>query len=335
MNVDQKRIVSFLKEGSTYPHKVSKVEIKETHISWVFLTGKFAYKVKKEVKFGGILDFTTLHLRKKFCQKEIDLNRVLCKGMYRDVVKIIEEKGKPEIVNLQHRGKPLEYAVKMLEIPQKYLMDNLVINNRIDNKTVDNLVNILVRFHHSTPTSRKIKKFGSVREIMKTVNENFTTLSKLTKVNPLLERKLVQFVQNNRDLFNQRIKENKIRDIHGDLHLQNIFVVKNKFYLYDRIEFNDSLRYGDVANDVGHLAMDFDYYGKENLRKHFVSRYISKSGDKNLDRIIYFMMCFKACVRAKVSQFRANNESDARKRLEHINESKNRFKVAESYLDFF
>ena len=335
MNENQKRIVRFLKERSTYPHKVSRIEIKETHISWVFLTGKFAYKVKKEVKFGGILDFTTLQLRKKFCQREIVLNRVLCKDMYLGVVKIIEENGKPRIVNLQHRGKSLEYAVKMLDIPQQYLMDNLVINNRIDYKTVDNLVNLLVRFHHSTPTNPKIKKFGSVREIMKTINENFTTLSKLTKVNSLLERKLVQFVQNNKDLFNQRIKENKIRDIHGDLHLQNIFIVKNKFYLYDRIEFNDSLRYGDVASDVAHLAMDFDYYGKENLRKHFVSRYISKSGDRNLNRIIYFMMCFKACVRAKVSQFRANNESDARKRLGYSSESKNRFKVAESYLDFF
>jgi len=91
MNQYQQKIVSFLSKKESYSHRVSRIEVKETHISWVFLTGKYAYKVKKELKFGDILDFSTLALRKKFCQKELRLNKILCDGMYLDVVKITAE----------------------------------------------------------------------------------------------------------------------------------------------------------------------------------------------------------------------------------------------------
>ena len=124
-----------------YPHKVSKIKVEETHVSWVFLTGLYAYKIKKDLKFGKILDFSTLHLRKKFCQKEVMLNKVLCADMYKGVVKIIENKDNTHsnnnndnhnirITNLQQSGKALEYAVKMVQIPQKFRMDNLISTDR-------------------------------------------------------------------------------------------------------------------------------------------------------------------------------------------------------------
>jgi aminoglycoside phosphotransferase family enzyme len=87
--------------------------------------------------------------------------------------------------------------------------------------------------------------------------ENFRTLRKLTMIDPKFERTLISFVKNNSRLFYKRIKEGKVREIHGDLYLKNIFII-NKFYLYDRIEFNDSLRYADVAEDVAHLSMDLE-----------------------------------------------------------------------------
>ena len=88
------------------------------------------------------------------------------------------------------------------------------------------------------------------------------------------------FVEKNIDLFDQRIKETRIRDIHGDLYLKNIFIVGGKIYLYDRIEFNDSLRYADVIEDISHLAMDFDLHQRKDLRDHFITYYIKKSGDE-------------------------------------------------------
>ncbi len=337
MKLTQSTLISILKEKKdAYPHKITQIRIKETHISWILLTGKYAYKIKKGLKFGKVLDFSTLALRKKFCQKEIILNKILCKQMYQKVVKIIQdEKGNLKIVSLHDKGKPLEYAVKMLEIPQKFRMDNLIVAAHVNTKTIDNLTDILVKFHKRTPTSVKIKKFGQPGFILKKVQENFRTLSKLSKINSKYERKLVSFIGNNKELFKTRIKFNKIRDIHGDLYLGNIFIVKNKFYLYDRLEFNDSLRYADVAEDVAHFSMDLDLHKKEKLRKHFISKYIKKSKDFELIKLVYFFMCFKACIRAKVSIFRAKNEPMRKKRKSQLSEAKKHFVLAESYLDLF
>jgi aminoglycoside phosphotransferase family enzyme len=107
----QSKLVLALTDKNAYPHKVcmSKIKIHETHISWIFLTGLYAYKIKKEVKFGKILDFSTLCLRRKFCRKEIQVNKVLCGDMYKGIVKLVSRNnGTIKIVDLQTRGKPLD-----------------------------------------------------------------------------------------------------------------------------------------------------------------------------------------------------------------------------------
>jgi aminoglycoside phosphotransferase family enzyme len=349
MSSNQIEMISLLcKNRDAYQHKVSKIAVEKTHISWVILTGQFAYKIKKELKFGQILDFSTLRLRKKFCQKEVDINRVLCGDMYRAVVKIVkqEKRGQEEeagikVVELKTKGKALDYAVKMLGIPQKFRMDNLLQEGKVSSDTIDKLTSILVQFHSSTPTNRKIKNFGRPEFMKRKVEENFATLSKLTSINHELERSLELFIHNKRNLFLERIRDEKIRDIHGDLYLKNVFIMPdNKFYLYDRIEFNDSLRYADVAEDVAHLAMDLDFHGRSDLRKLLISDYMLQGKDTSLEDIVYFLMCYKACVRAKVSLFGArdlnkNNKSDHdRKRKEQAEEEATRhLQLAESYLE--
>ena len=336
MKFTQPELVSILKKSKdVYPHKVSKIQINETHISWIFLTGKYAYKIKKALKFGEVLDFSTLQLRKKFCEKEVKLNKVLCNEMYLGIVKIVNQNRNLKIVDLHYPGNALEYAVKMIEIPQKYLMAGLVDAKKVNLKTIDKLTTILVNFHHRTPTGVKIQKFGQPRYILKKVQENFSTLATLSKVDPEYEKKLVMFIKSNTELFERRIKDKKIRDIHGDLYLKNIFIMKNRFYLYDRLEFNDSLRYADVAEDVAHLAMDLDFHKRKDLRKYFVSQYLKKSNDFDLKNLIYFLMCYKACVRGKVSLFQAKNEPMNKKRNVFIKESKRHFKLADSYLTSF
>jgi aminoglycoside phosphotransferase family enzyme len=341
MSLRQQKVVLILeKEENAYPHKVSKIRMEETHISWIFLTGLYAYKIKKQVKFGKILDFSTLKLRKKFCQKEVVLNKFLCGDMYQGVVKIVKENGKNgnnmRIVNQEENGRALEYAVKMLEIPQKFRMDNLLASGKVTLKTIEILTKTLVKFHRCTPTNAKIKNFGYPESMEKKIHENFDTLAKLKTVDPKFENTLILFVKKNKKLFYQRIREDKIREIHGDLYLKNIFILENnRFYLYDRIEFNDDLRYADIAEDVAHLSMDLDYHKRSDLRKHLISQYIEKSSDINLEKLVYFMMCYKACIRSKVSLFHAKNETIAKKRIAHIRESKDLLKLAESYLESF
>jgi aminoglycoside phosphotransferase family enzyme len=350
MSSNQIELISLLSKNSgAYRHEVSKITVEETHISWVILTGQFAYKIKKELKFGQILDFSTLSLRKKFCQKEVDINRVLCEDMYLAVVKIVKQKkrgqdeeGGLRTVDLKSKGKALEYAVKMLEIPQKFRMDNLLQEGKVTSDTINRLTSILVRFHRLTPTNRKIKNFGRSEFMKRKVKENFATLSKFARINQKFEKSLDLFIHNKRSLFVQRIRDEKVRDIHGDLYLKNVFITPdNRFYLYDRIEFNDTLRYADVAEDVAHLAMDLDFHGRTDLRKLFISEYILQGKDTSLEDIVYFLMCYKACLRVKVSLFRAKgleetttNSDEDRKEIDRAEEEARRhLQLAESYLE--
>src|SRR5919109_131477 len=348
MSSNQTELISFLcSNRDAYPHKVSKIAVEETHISWVILTGQIAYKIKKELKFGHILDFSTLSLRKKFCQKEVDINRVLCRDMYSGVVKVVKQKRQKDeadgirVVDLKSKGKALEYAVKMLEIPQKFRMDNLLQEGKVTSETIDKLASILVDFHRLTPTNRKIRSFGRPEFMKRKVEENFAMLSKLTSINQKFKKLLELFIHNKHNLFLERIREQKIRDIHGDLYLKNVFITPdNKFYLYDRIEFNDSLRYADVAEDVAHLAMDLDFYGRSDLRKRLISGYMLQSKDSSLEDIVYFLMCYKACVRVKVSLFRAkgleknrNSDYDRKRTDQAEDEARRHLRLAESYLD--
>ena len=328
-------IALHLKEKRAFPHRVSTVRVLETHISWVLLTGKYVYKVKKEVKFGRILDFSTLSLRKYFCQKEVMLNRPLCGKMYQGVVKIVKIDHKYKIVNLNAYGKPLEFAIKMLEIPQRFRMDNLLRLRRINNSVLDLLVENLVAFHRCAYTSDTIAKFGRPHIMKSKIRENFATLSMFTKTDSVFEKRLNQFVRNNYELFARRIEASRIRDIHGDLYMRNIFFFNGRFYMYDRIEFNDSLRYADVAEDVSHLAMDLDYHRRQDLRRYFINHYIRKSNDTTLINIIYFMMCYKACIRAKVSIFRASEVVNENERLQCMTEGQSLFKLASKYLELF
>lgn len=337
MNHKQGLIIKFLTENKcAYPHPTSQIRIKQTHISWILLTGPFAYKIKKQVKFGKVLDFSSLGLRKKFCEIEIKINRNLCPKMYLEVVKIIKENGSYKITNLRKKGRALEYAVKMHEIPQKYRMDLLLNQNKVNKKTINGLVAILTNFHQATNTNPQIKKFGTPKFLLKKIDENFRTLDTLKKINPKFEKKLIFFIKNNKKLFLKRVEENKIRNIHGDLYLKNIFVMQNKkFYLYDRIEFNENLRSADVAEDVAHFSMDLDFNDRPKLRKYFVDLYVRKSKDLDLKLLVYFFMCYKACMRAKVSLFNAKNASDKNKKIQSLNDSKKFLKLADTYLTRF
>jgi aminoglycoside phosphotransferase family enzyme len=338
----QQRIVQeLLKNKNVYPHQTSKkIKFQETHISWIVLTGRYAYKVKKELKFGKVLDFSSLPLRRKFCQKEVDLNKVLCPEMYKGVVRIGQENdGSIRIKDMKPSYRPsfktLEYAVKMKEIPQKYRMDQLVSKNRIRTQIIARLAEVLVQFHYSTQTNKRITSYGRPISLKMKITENFNTLSKLASIHPKFEQKLISFIQNNSNLLYLRINQSKIREIHGDLYLKNIFFVHHKFYLYDRIEFNDSLRYADVAEDVAHISMDLDYHEKINLRDYFLSHYIETSKDSTIDKLIYFWMCYKACVRAKVSFFTAREETDKQRRTTSIKEANDHLRLAESYIKLF
>lgn len=336
MKLNQEDIIEFLKNNeSAYTHHVSEIQLKETHISWILLTGKFAYKIKKAVKLGSILNFSTLSLRRKYCVNEVAINKPLCGNMYLGVMKIIFQNDGYKITPIEEPGKALDYAVQMTEIPQKYRLDRLLIENKVTPSMITNLAKKLASFHKSTPTNIKIQRQGDPRQIQKKLDEDFETLSELARISPLYKKKMTTFLKENRKFFQNRVRDKKIRDLHGDLYLKNIFITTKRTYLYDRIEFNDILRYGDVAEDLGFLSMDLDFVGKKNIRKDLVKKYVHYSNDQDLCRILPFYMSHKACIRAKVNFFFAKNTMDITVKKSHLKTAKKFLSLVKSYFVYF
>ena len=292
---------------SAYPEKPSKIQAKETHISWIFLTGKYAYKVKKPVNYG-FLDFSTLEKRKYFCEQELKLNRRLCKDIYLSVVPIAKIKN---TIKIGGTGKIIDYALKMKQLPQEKIMSKLLGEGKISEAHISKIAKIISDFHRK---ASRAKKYGDMKTIKFNWDENFQQTNEFIgksmsrKQYDLIKGKIDNFIGYSKNLFAKRVKTKKIRDCHGDLHSGNIFIA-DKIYIFDAIEFNERFRYSDIASEIAFMAMDLDYHDKEDLSEHFVNEYIKYSKDEELLKLINFYKCYRAYVRGKVISFMRNEKS--------------------------
>jgi uncharacterized protein len=303
----QKSVVEALLSPEAYPEDPGTIELIQTHISFVFLTKNFVYKVKKSVNFG-FLDFSTLEKRRFFCEKELELNRRLCAEIYLEVVPI----NKSEVIKINGRGETVEYALKMVRLPQEKIMTVLLKEKKVDDKTIDKLAKTIANFHSKAQTGSEINGYGSLEIIKTNWDENFSQTQKYinqtipTALYQYIQNKVNAFMENNKDLFENRIKNNKIRDCHGDLHSGNIFIT-DKICIFDAIEFNDRFRYSDVASDMAFLAMDLDFQQRPELSDYFIKRYIAYSEDRQLTKLLPFYKCYRAYVRGKVISFKLDD----------------------------
>lgn len=296
-----------LMKPEAYDEDVGKVELEQTHISFVFLTEQFVYKVKKAVDFG-FLDFTTLEKRRFFCEKEIELNRRLCGDMYLEVVPI----NKADAIKIKGVGETVEYAVKMKRLPQEKIMSRLLEENKVDAGLVERIAKRIAEFHAKAETNQQISKFGSLPIIEANWRENFDqtwefigkTVSKESF--ELIRSRVNNFMKRNAAVFAKRVAAGRVRDCHGDIHSGNIFI-ENGIYIFDAIEFNDRFRYSDVAADVAFLAMDLDFRGRQDLSGVFIEKYVEYSADRELMTVLPFYKCYRAYVRGKVVSFKLND----------------------------
>lgn len=349
--MERDKIIKFLENPRSYPYPVKKVKHIDTHyLSDVFLTGRFAYKIKKPVNYG-YLDFTTLAKRKFFCHQELKLNRRLSSKMYLDVLPITtetqnasESQKNSEFQRLQGlkfggQGKAVEYVLKMKEIPQRYLMNKLLKKNKITKKIIDKLAQIIAKFHAQAATSKKISSFGSLKIINKNWQENFSQSKPfIGRTIPradfyFLKRSVEKFINQKKNIFEERIRNKKIRDCHGDLHKGNIFIASEKTYIFDCIDFNERFRYQDVINEIAYFAMEMDFAGKKELSSYFVDQYFKFSKDQKLINLLLFYKCYRAYIRGKVLGFSLNN-NDLSKRQKEINRKKAQqyFQLAKKYV---
>ena len=328
----QKQVVKALMKPEAYDEDPGKIELIQTHISFVFLTRNLVYKVKKAVDFG-FLDFTTLEKRRFFCEKELELNRRLCEGMYLEVVPI----NRSNIIKIKGEGKTVEYAVKMKRMPQEKMMSKLLEENKVDSKLIDRIAKIIAEFHSKAETNKRISRFGSLKIIETNWKENFEQTREFvdktisTEEFNLIRERIDNFTERNLSLFEKRIADGRVRDCHGDIHSGNIFVT-DRIYIFDAIEFNERFRYADVASDVAFLAMDLDFKQRTDLSNFFVEKYVEYSGDLELVKLLPFYKCYRAYVRGKVTSFKLKDPSVGREEKSGaIKEAKSYFKLASTY----
>jgi aminoglycoside phosphotransferase family enzyme len=326
--------VEALLEPKAFLHKPEKVELVQTQMSLIYLTGEFVYKVKKPVNLG-YLDYTTLEKRHFFCRRELELNRRLCPDAYLAVVPIVKENGE---LRMEGQGEAIEYAVKMRQLPQGRMMDVLLSRGQVTLEMVESVAERLAGFHQKAATNQEIAAFGKLNVIRQNCDENFVQTEKyvgLTILRAKYERirdYTNDFIESKAGLFEKRVGEGRIRDCHGDLHAAHVCFTDD-ICIYDCIEFNDRFRYCDVTSELAFLAMDLDRYQRPGLSRHLVDSYVGLSHDEELLTLLNFYKCYRAYVRGKVEGFKLDDplisQSEKMKALET---ARSYFQLAELYV---
>ncbi|MDD5754362.1 MAG: AAA family ATPase [Methylococcales bacterium] len=299
-------LIQSLQNPSAYPHSVSAIELIETHISWVLLTGQFVYKIKKPVQFD-FLDFSTLEKRRFYCEEELRLNRRFAPELYLQVVPITGTLGNAKI---NGDGEVMEYAVKMRQFSADQLLSEMANQGRLDVEIIDQLADLIADFHYHANVDISDSYYGTVIETHRWFSGNFVHirpyiqddkfLQQLTQLENWGEQELLK----NTPLMQQRKQQGFIRECHGDLHLGNITLFENRVTPFDGIDFNPALRWIDVMSDIAFIVMDLQYRNLGSFSYRFLIRYLSRNGDYSGLSLLRYYLVYRALVRTKVCVLR-------------------------------
>ncbi|NPU84967.1 MAG: AAA family ATPase [Syntrophaceae bacterium] len=324
------KLVESMLRPDFYPHRPETVELVQTHISFVFIAGDEVYKIKKPVNFG-FLDFTTPEKRKFYCGEEVRLNRRLAGDTYLGVAEIREEKAGG--LSLSGDGPVVEYAVRMRRLPQERMLKGLLLEGAVDISVMDNVARKIAAFHAGAETGGRIDEVGGIETIRRNHDENFEQTAKYRGITipahqwTFIRDYIAFFMDRNGELLHRRVAEHRIRDCHGDLHLEHICLA-GEIVIFDCIEFNERFRFEDTAAEAAFLAMDLDYNGYPEWAEAFVTAYIRHSGDEAVRMLLNFYKCYYAFVRGKVVSFRLDDPAIGEEGRREARE------MAEKYFDW-
>jgi aminoglycoside phosphotransferase family enzyme/predicted kinase len=304
------RLVRFLQSPSSYPHRPREVRSIQTHISWVFIASSFVLKVKKPVNMG-FLNFSTLEKRRHFCQRELELNRRLSPEVYLAMVPIYESCAGFSFEDKE--GEIAEYAVKMRELPHGWFLGELLAKGAVGETEINRVISRLHQFYESEDPTSEIEDWGRPERLRISTNENFEQAKPFVgkTISSVALEAIRQFTNNfyeaNRRLFDDRIQQRRIRDCHGDLHLDHIHLTPETVTIFDCIEFNDRFRFIDIANDLAFLAMDFDFERQHKLGDLLLRNAAREFRDTGMLKLADFYKCYRALVRGKVESIQENS----------------------------
>lgn len=331
--IDFPMMLDALAQPGAFPYALpgtEPIKVIQTHASAVLLAAGRAYKLKKPKHFG-FFDFSTPALRCHFCGQEVVLNRRLAPHVYLGVAPVLADAGgrfrfgplfSPEEAPrpgaaLDH-GEVVDYAVVMVRLPDEAMLESLVRAGTATPSLLAEIARFVAQFHARVPTTEHIASFGKLEVIRGNWEENFAqmkpyigrTLDAATYER--LARYIHRFLDERASLFASRVRDGHIRDCHGDLRLQHVYVFDEasvpttqpcSIMILDGIEFNERFRYSDVTSEVAFLVMELDAAQRPDLSRAFVESYVAATGDDALRELLPFYTCYRACVRGKVSSF--------------------------------
>ncbi len=328
------RLLDFLLDPAHYPHRPDRVELVETHISWVFLAGELVYKRKKPVRFD-FLDFSTLAARRHACEEEVRLNRRLAPGVYLGVVPVTETDA--GALALEGRGTPVEWLVKMRRLNTQRSLERLIERRELKRQQIVALAELLRGFYAQAErvpiepdeyVSRFEEHVGANRQVLLEVGDWLPA-----EVVQRVHGAQLQLLFFEADRLRGRVQQGHIVDGHGDLRPEHICFDPEPI-VFDCIEFSAEFRTVDVLDELCFLAMECDRRGAGWVGEALFEAHIEGPIDDEPLRLIAFYKCYRACVRAKVAALRATqHEGDARREAE--NEALEYLRLADEYREYF
>jgi len=304
------RLIAALGNPAAYPHAVDAVEVRQTHISVVFLAGPFAYKLKKPVDLG-FLDFTTLSKRLHFCEEEVRLNRRLAPAVYLGVVPITQG---TTAICFEGDGAVVEWAVKMERLPEGASLLERLRRGEVGAPLIETLAGRVAAFHARAERGNRIAEFGRFDVVARNARENFEqavprigdTVSRAVfdRLRVMTEEALVRL----QPLIEARAKRGVPCDTHGDLHLDHVYSFPDRaaphdLIAIDCIEFNERFRHADPVADAAFLVMDLHFRAERDLADVFAAAYFRAAGDAEGAALLPFYTAYRAAIRAKVEGF--------------------------------
>ena len=318
---------------TAFAHPVSRFEVRETHISWVILTGLYAYKVKKSVQLE-FLDASTLEKRRFLCEEELRLNRRLALGLYLDMVAITREAGG---LRVNGHGPIVEYAVRMKQFDASQELSTLLAGDSLDEQEFVDLARRLARFHETAPKATCSKDYSHTTDLRDSVLGNLATLlSHLDAETPLPEMgRIVDWTHDYLHDSLARLREREqcgaVRECHGDLHARNIVRWCGQLIPFDGLEFDAKLRWIDVMNDVAFLVMDLMAHHRKDFAFAFLNAYLEHTGDYEGVQHLTFYAVYRSLVRAMVDSLGV--EMDLKRRDEYQKRLRMRIASASAFIN--
>jgi aminoglycoside phosphotransferase family enzyme/predicted kinase len=304
-------LIADLQSADAYPYPLdAPVVLHETHVSWVFLAGDYAYKIKKPVE-THFLDYSTLERREHFCHEEMRLDRRYTDDLYLGVVPITVVNDHAKV---EGDGSPIEFAVKMRRFPETALLSKRIDLGLLTVDEVTELATAVASFHARAERWTRANRFATADLIAKDLKDCLDDLATSVVAEQTIDarnhltRWADQFLEKHRSTFDARIGDGFVRECHGDLHLDNVVHLGDRLVPFDGIEFNDGFRWIDVLNDAAFLVMDFAARGHAEFGQLFLNAYLERTGDYECLALMRWYLVYRALVRAKVAAIRASQE---------------------------